>query len=150
MKRIQISIQREPAAADLPLPVYMTSGSSGADLYAAEDTEVVLEPGEIRAVSAGIRVSIPIGFEAQIRPRSGLALKHGITLINTPGTIDSDYRGLIKIPLINLGKAAFSVTRGMRIAQMVIQEVVRAEFTESADLETSERGEGGFGHTGTR
>ncbi len=118
------------------------------DLVSAETQEVVLRPGDTRLVSTGIRISLPAGYEAQVRPRSGLALKHGITLLNSPGTIDSDYRGLISVILINHGKQDFTVTRGMRIAQMVIQEYVQAEWEETPELDATARSAGGFGHTG--
>jgi dUTP pyrophosphatase len=118
------------------------------DLVSAETQEIVLRPGETRLVSTGIRISLPAGYEAQVRPRSGLALKHGITLLNSPGTIDSDYRGLISVILINHGRENFTVTRGMRLAQMVIQEVIRAEWEETDSLDSTARAAGGFGHTG--
>lgn len=118
------------------------------DLVSAETQEIVLRPGDTRLVSTGIRISLPAGYEAQVRPRSGLALKHGITLLNSPGTIDSDYRGLISVILINHGREDFRVTRGMRLAQMVIQEVVRAEWEEASELDSTARAAGGFGHTG--
>ena len=120
------------------------------DLCADLEREIVLAPGEIRLVSTGIYVSIPRGYEAEIRPRSGLALKHGISLVNTPGTIDSDYRGLLSIIMINHGKAPFTVRRGDRVAQMVIKEVVRASIEVREDLDLTARAAGGFGHTGTR
>ena len=118
------------------------------DLVSAEAQEIVLRPGETKLVSTGIRISLPPGYEAQVRPRSGLALKHGITLLNSPGTIDSDYRGLISVILINHGRENFTVTRRMRLAQMVIQEVVRAEWVEVSSLDATARAAGGFGHTG--
>lgn len=118
------------------------------DLVSAEAQDIVLRPGETKLVSTGIRISLPEGYEAQVRPRSGLALKHGITLLNSPGTIDSDYRGLISVILINHGRENFTVTRGMRLAQMVIQEVVRAEWEEVQSLDATARAAGGFGHTG--
>ncbi|MDD5439425.1 MAG: dUTP diphosphatase [Candidatus Omnitrophica bacterium] len=154
MKRITIKIRKKEGCSDLPLPAYATSGSSGMDLYADVESEVLLEPLEIKLISAGIYISIPEGYEAQIRPRSGLALKHGITMVNTPGTIDSDYRGLISLIVINLGKAAYRIRRGDRIAQMVIKEVVRADLDEAgtdgrpAALDETARSTGGFGHTG--
>ncbi|MDP8260790.1 MAG: dUTP diphosphatase, partial [Candidatus Kappaea frigidicola] len=131
-----------------PLPKYMSIGSSGMDLYADTQGEVSLNPQEVKLISAGIYIDIPLGYEAQIRPRSGLALKHGITVLNTPGTIDSDYRGLIQIILINVGKEPFPIKRGDRIAQMVIKEVVQVNIEEVDELEDTSRGEGGFGHTG--
>lgn len=118
------------------------------DLYADVDGEVTLSPGEIKLVSSGIYLSIPEGYEAEIRPRSGLALKHGVSLVNTPGTIDSDYRGLLSLIMINHGKATFVIKRGDRIAQMVIKEVLRAEIEVSDSLDETIRSSGGFGHTG--
>ncbi len=148
MKKIALKIKRKENTQDLPLPKYMSVGSSGMDLYADTQGEVSLNPQEVKLISAGIYIDIPLGYEAQIRPRSGLALKHGITVLNTPGTIDSDYRGLIQIILINVGKEPFPIKRGDRIAQMVIKEVVQAEVKEITELEDTSRGEGGFGHTG--
>jgi dUTP pyrophosphatase len=145
---LKILIKRKDDAKDLPIPKYATAGSSGVDLYADVDGEVALNPHEIKLISCGIYISIPEGYEAQIRPRSGLALKHGITLVNAPGTIDSDYRGLIGLIVTNLGKDEFIVTRGMRLAQMVIQKVTQAEFIETEDLDDTKRAAGGFGHTG--
>jgi len=126
----------------------MTKGSSGVDLYSAEPDNVVIQPREIRLISTGIRISLPQGYEAQIRPRSGLALKHGITLVNTPGTIDSDYRGVISLIMVNLSDKPFVVERGMRVAQMVIQEFVSADFEMVTELDQTARSTGGFGHTG--
>ena len=148
MKKIKIKIRRKDSARDIPLPKYLTKGSSGMDLYADVERELILEPGAIKLVSCGIHLSIPEGFEAEIRPRSGLALKHGITLVNTPGTIDSDYRGLLSLIMTNLGKIPFTIKRGDRVAQMVIKEVVRAEFDEEKELDETVRSAGGFGHTG--
>ncbi|MFW6138580.1 MAG: dUTP diphosphatase [Spirochaetota bacterium] len=136
---------------NLPLPRYMSSGASGIDLYADVEEDIDIMPGSYRAVPAGIAVSIPSGYEAQIRPRSGLALEHGITLLNSPGTIDSDYRGEIKVLLINHGARPFRVKGGMRIAQMVIARVDRARIVEvegQKELEVTRRNTGGFGHTG--
>ena len=118
------------------------------DLCADVPGELILAPGEIRLIPTGISVTIPTGYEGQVRPRSGLALKHGITLVNTPGTIDSDYRGVVALPLINLGKEAFVIKRGMRLAQLVLQEVVRADIECVDSLEETSRAAGGFGHTG--
>ena len=126
----------------------MSDGASGMDLCAAVPHDVVIQPGEIKLISTGISVSIPAGYEAQIRPRSGLALKHGITFVNTPGTIDSDYRGVISLIVTNLGKEPYAIKRGSRLAQMVIQEVVRAEMVEVDELVDTARSHGGFGHTG--
>lgn len=118
------------------------------DLYADVETETVISPGEIKLISCGIYIELPEGYEAQTRPRSGLALKHGITLVNTPGTIDSDYRGLVNLIVTNLGKEDFRIERGHRLAQMVIREVTRADFQEVEELGETERAHGGFGHTG--
>jgi len=130
------------------LPQYMSEAASGMDLYAAVDKAVQLERSEIKLIPTGIHIELPLGYEAQVRPRSGLALKYGVTLVNTPGTIDSDYRGEIGIILCNFGKERFTVERGMRIAQLVIQPVFRAELIEVDCLEETRRGAGGFGHTG--
>ena len=132
----------------MPLPRYATAGSSGMDLYADVEGEVVLPPGEIKLISAGVYLSMPEGYEAEIRPRSGLALKHGISFVNTPGTIDSDYRGLISLIMINHGNEPFKIKRGDRIAQMVINEVVRANIAVKESLDDTVRSGGGFGHTG--
>ncbi|MFH1552393.1 MAG: dUTP diphosphatase [Candidatus Omnitrophota bacterium] len=145
---MKVRIKRKESARDLPIPAYATRGSSGVDLYADVEGPVVITPGEIKLVSCGIYIELPEGYEAQIRPRSGLALKHGITLVNTPGTIDSDYRGLINLIVINLGKEDFCVNRGHRLAQMVIRDVTRAEFLEIEELGETERAHDGFGHTG--
>ncbi len=144
--KVILRVKRE--GEDIPLPSYITDGSSGLDLRSAED--VVIPPGEWRAVSTGIRISLPPGYEAQVRPRSGLALKYGVTVLNAPGTIDSDYRGIIKVILINHGKKAFWIRRGDRIAQMVITRVEQVEVEEVEILDETSRGEGGFGHTGLR
>ncbi len=144
--KVILRVKRE--GEDIPLPSYITDGSSGLDLRSAED--VVIPPGEWRAVSTGIRISLPSGYEAQVRPRSGLALKYGVTVLNAPGTIDSDYRGIIKVILINHGKKAFWIRRGDRIAQMVITRVEQVEVEEVEILDETSRGEGGFGHTGLR
>jgi dUTP pyrophosphatase len=146
MPAISVQIARLPHGEGLPLPQQATPGSAGYDLASAED--VVLQPMERKLVSTGIRIAIPPGYECQIRPRSGLAIRHGISLPNTPATIDSDYRGEIKVPMINLGAEAFSITRGMRIAQMIFAEVAPARFELVNELPESDRGEGGFGSTG--
>ena len=148
MHTVQVKVMRKKGCEDLPLPRYMSEAASGMDLYAAVDGLVYLECNEIKLVPTGIHIELPFGYEAQVRPRSGLALKYGLTIVNTPGTIDSDYRGEIGIILCNLGKERFTLERGMRIAQLVIQPVVRAELIEVENLENSRRGEGGFGHTG--
>ncbi len=126
----------------------MSEGAAGLDLCADVERDLPVHPGEIKLVSTGLSVSIPLGYEAQIRPRSGLALKHGITLVNTPGTVDSDYRGVISLILTNLGKETYTIKRGARLAQMVIHEVVRAEIFEAEELESTGRAQSGFGHTG--
>lgn len=145
---VKVKIKRRPGTEDLPLPAYMTAGAAGMDLYAAVEEEVVLHPGERRLIPTGLYISLPPGYEAQIRPRSGLALRHGISMVNTPGTIDSDYRGEIGVILINHGEEPFIVRRGDRIAQMVVSRVERVEWEEVDALDESERGSGGFGHTG--
>ena len=133
---------------DIPLPRYMTPLSAGMDLHAAPGSDLVLSPGAITLVPTGFAVAIPAGFEAQIRPRSGLAVKHGIGLINSPGTIDADYRGEVKIGLINLGPKAYTIQRGDRVAQLVVAAVQRADLQLVAELDTTEHQAGGFGHTG--
>jgi len=148
MNKIQVKVMRKQGSEDLPLPQYMSEAASGMDLYAAVDNAVQLERHEIKLIPTGVHIELPLGYEAQVRPRSGLALKHGLTIVNTPGTIDSDYRGEIGIILCNLGKERFTVERGMRIAQLVIQPVFRAELIEVECLEETRRGTGGFGHTG--
>ncbi len=148
MKTIKILLKKKEGCQDLPVPRYATSGSSGVDLYADVSKETVLLPGDIKLISAGIYISIPKGYEAEVRPRSGLAIKHGISLVNTPGTIDSDYRGLVNLIMINHGKEPFTLHRGDRIAQMVIKEVVVAEIKVTDDLDDTVRSHGGFGHTG--
>ena len=148
MKKIKIAIKRKNSARDLPLPSYATSGSSCMDLLADVDGEACLNPGDIKLISCGIYLSIPEGFEAEVRPRSGLALKHGITLVNTPGTIDSDYRGLISLIMTNIGKEPFVIKRGDRVAQLAIKEVVKVELEEAGELDDTARSHGGFGHTG--
>ena len=143
---IRIAITRLPHGEGLPLPSYATGGAAGLDIVAAED--LTLAPGARHAVATGFAIAIPAGYEGQVRPRSGLALKHGITCLNTPGTIDSDYRGEIKVILVNLGTEPFEVKRGMRIAQLVPAPVLRADFAEVDSLEPTHRGTGGFGSTG--
>ena len=143
---IRIQISRLPHGDGLPLPAYATPGAAGLDVVAAEDFD--LQPGQRHAVATGFKVAIPDGYEIQVRPRSGLAFRHGISVPNTPGTIDSDYRGELKILLINHGSKPFAVRRGERIAQLVPAAVTRAEFEETADLCETIRGHGGFGSTG--
>jgi dUTP pyrophosphatase len=134
--------------ADIPLPRYMTPHASGMDICAAVTSSVEMAPGDIALIPSGFAVALPEGYEAQIRPRSGLAVTHGIGIINSPGTIDADYRGEVQIALINLGKTGFTINRGDRIAQMVIHRVYRAEFSVVDTLDASQRSSGGFGHTG--
>ncbi|OGX11197.1 MAG: deoxyuridine 5'-triphosphate nucleotidohydrolase [Omnitrophica bacterium RIFOXYB12_FULL_50_7] len=148
MNKINIEIKTLPHFEGLPLPQHMTEGASGIDLLAACQEPITLHPGDRVLVPTGIIIALPKNLEAQIRPRSGLAIKHGITLLNTPGTIDSDYRGEIQVILINHAKETFIVTRGMRIAQMVLAEVVKAKLEVVDNLEATRRGAGGFGHTG--
>jgi dUTP pyrophosphatase len=145
---ITVRIKRLVAGRDLALPTRMTEHAAGFDLSAAVLEKTTIQPGEIRLIPCGFSMALPPGYEAQVRPRSGLASRHGITMINAPGTIDADYRGEVLVPLINLGKAAFVVERGMRIAQMVIVPVPRVEMIEVDELDSTARGEGGFGHTG--
>ncbi len=145
---MKVAIQRLKHAPDLPLPAYASAGAAGVDLLAAIEGHVMLAPGQYRAVPTGIALALPQGFEAQLRPRSGLALRHGITVLNAPGTIDSDYRGEVTAILINHGDDHFAITRGMKIAQLVIAAVTRVEWVETADLEPTARGEAGFGSTG--
>ena len=143
-----VHVKRLPHGADLPLPSYATPDSAGVDLLAAVPDAVVLAPGERRLIPTGIAIALPPGTEAQVRPRSGLALRHGITLANTPGTIDADYRGEIGVILINHGEEPFAIDRGMRIAQMVVAPVLQLDWEEAAELDASERAAGGFGSTG--
>ena len=143
---MKIKILRLAHATDLPLPSYATSGSAGLDLRAAES--LILKPGGRALVATGIAIALPKNVEAQVRPRSGLAVKHGITVLNAPGTIDSDYRGEIKVPLINLGTDEFAIARGDRIAQMVVAPVVQVMLTEVTTLDETVRGQGGFGSSG--
>jgi len=145
---ITVKIKRLEHGRDVPLPVRMTEHAAGFDLYAAVSHNMTLQPGEIRLIPCGFAMALPAGYEAQVRPRSGLASRHGITLINTPGTIDADYRGEVQVPMINLGKQPFIVERGMRIAQMVVMPVPAVKLVEVDDLDKTSRGKGGFGHTG--
>lgn len=143
---IAIRLKRLPHGEGLPLPCYATAHAAGMDVVSAEDATIA--PGERRAVATGFAIAIPEGYEVQVRPRSGLALKHGITCLNTPGTIDADYRGEVKVILANLGHAPFAIARGDRIAQLVPAPVQRAHWSEVAELDETERGTGGFGSTG--
>lgn len=144
----RVAILQLEHGKNLPLPAYATAYSAGVDLFAAVAGDVILAPGERKLVPTGIAVALPEGYEAQVRPRSGLALKSGVTVLNAPGTIDADYRGEVGVLLINLGDAPFTVTRGMRIAQMVVAPYTRVRWDEAAALEDSARGTGGFGSTG--
>ena len=150
MTPIEVPLQRLPHGAGLPLPSYATVDAAGLDLLAAVAEPIELAPGARRLVPTGISIALPPGYEAQLRPRSGLALKHGVTLLNSPGTIDADYRGEVGVILINLGEAPFRLQRGDRIAQLVIAPVARLAWRESETLPESARGPGGFGSTGRR
>ncbi len=145
-----VQLKRLPGNEDVQLPRKMSELASGFDLYAAVEEPITLQPGERKLIPTGIAISMPPELEAQIRPRSGLAFKHGITCLNTPGTIDADYRGEIKVLLINLGQAPFTIERNERIAQMVFQVVPQVQFELVDELSETERGAGGFGHTGTK
>ena len=148
MERPTVRIARLDGAHDLPLPAYQTPHSSGMDVYAAVAEPLVIQPGERALVPTGFAVAVPPGYEAQVRPRSGLALRHGVMLVNSPGTIDSDYRGPVAVIMLNGGAEPFVVRRGDRIAQMVIAPVCRAQLREVPAVDDTARGEGGFGHTG--
>ncbi len=143
-----IAVRRLPHAAGLPLPQYATKDAAGADLVAALESDVTLQPGARMAIPTGLQIALPAGFEAQVRPRSGLAARHGITVLNAPGTIDADYRGEVMVLLVNLGSEPVTLRRGDRIAQMVIAPVTQARFSETSELDNTARGEGGFGSTG--
>ncbi len=147
-KKIQFTWLIPPAEQNLNLPHYETSGAAGMDVEAAVKERICIPPGEIVLLPTGFAVALPIGYELQVRPRSGLAVKHGITLINSPGTIDADYRGEVRIALINLGKNIFTVNRGDRIAQLILAPVVHGCLDIVEELDVTERGAGGFGHTG--
>ena len=143
---VRIAVARLPHGEGLPLPAYASAGAAGMDVVSAEALD--LAPGARAAVATGLTMAIPDGYEVQVRPRSGLALKHGLTVANAPGTIDSDYRGELKVILVNLGDAAVAIARGMRIAQLVVAPVVQGRFDEVASLDATARGTGGFGSTG--
>jgi dUTP pyrophosphatase len=145
---VTISVSALPHFGDLPLPAYASPGAAGMDIAAAIGTDIVIAPGARYAVPSGLAMAVPSGHEVQIRPRSGLALRHGITVANAPGTIDSDYRGEVKVILVNLGEAPFTITRGMRIAQMVVAPVIQASLILADSLDATDRGDGGFGSTG--
>jgi dUTP pyrophosphatase len=148
MERVTIKVKRLNNNLDLPLPTYQSDGSSGLDLYAAVVEDLMLQPGDIRLIPTGLSISLPRGYEAQIRPRSGLALRYGLGLVNSPGTIDSDYRGEVGLIVINWGKGSFTIKRGDRIAQMVISKVYRGVIQEIDEIDSTQRGNGGFGHSG--
>jgi len=145
---VTIAVSTLPHFGDLPLPAYESAGAAGMDIAAAIDSDIVIAPGERCAVPTGLAMAVPAGHEIQVRPRSGLALRHGVTVANAPGTIDSDYRGEVMVLLINLGDAPFTITRGMRVAQMVVAPVIQASVAVARSLDTTDRGEGGFGSTG--
>jgi dUTP pyrophosphatase len=149
MTSIDVQVIRLPHGADLPLPEYQSAQAAGLDLLAAVTADVILSPGKRAVIPTGIAIALPAGSEAQVRPRSGLAARHGITVLNTPGTIDADYRGEIQVVLINLSEDPYVVRRGARIAQLVIAPVLRARISESRTLTDTGRGSGGFGSTGT-
>jgi dUTP pyrophosphatase len=150
MPEIRVAIKALPHAAGLDLPAYATTHAAGMDLCAAVANDVVLAPGSRALIPTGLTIALSEGYEAQVRPRSGLALKHGITVLNSPGTIDADYRGEVQVILANLGTEPFTITRGMRIAQMVVASYARVEWEEVSELPESERGAGGFGSTGLK
>ena len=147
MEKIQIHIQKIAGSDDIPFPRYMTEQAAGMDIFAAVPSDEIILPGKRSKIPTGIAISLPEGYEAQIRPRSGLAIHQGITLLNSPGTIDADYRGEIALIVINHGDAPFVVQRGMRLAQMIISKVCQAQWVESSALTETVRGSGGFGHT---
>ncbi|MBS8261641.1 dUTP diphosphatase [Roseibium polysiphoniae] len=146
---VRLELKRLPHGADLPLPAYQSDLAAGLDLLAAVDEPLVLSPGKRALVPTGLAMALPAGFEGQVRPRSGLAAKNGVTVLNTPGTIDADYRGEVKVILINLGDEPFTVERGARIAQLVVAPVLQADLIEVESLRETQRGAGGFGSTGT-
>jgi dUTP pyrophosphatase len=148
MQEVIVLVQRLPGHDDLPLPTYMTPHAAGMDLVAAVTEPMVIEPGGRALIPTGLKLAIPPGFEGQVRPRSGLALRHGITMLNTPGTIDADYRGELQLIVANLGEIEFCIKRGDRIAQLIIAPVAKARLEVVETLEQTDRGEGGFGHTG--
>jgi len=145
---VRVAVAREPGCEDIPLPAYETDHAAGMDLRAAVRDPITLEPGARALVPTGIRIALPPGTEAQVRPRSGLAIRHGVSMVNTPGTIDADYRGEIRVILINHGQEPFLIGRGDRIAQLVVAPVLRAAWDLVDDLDATARGDGGFGHTG--
>jgi len=146
---VRVAVKRLPHGADLPLPAYATEGAAGLDLMAAVETEVILAPGARALIPTGLAIALPRGYEAQLRPRSGLAFKHGVTVLNAPGTIDADYRGEVGVILVNLGVEPFTVRRGERIAQFVAAKLTRARLVVVESVGETARGVGGFGSTGT-
>jgi dUTP pyrophosphatase len=147
MEKIKVCIQKIVGSEDIPLPTYMTEQAAGMDICAAVSEEIIILPGQRQKIPTGIMISLPEGYEAQIRPRSGLAINQGITLLNSPGTIDADYRGEIALIVINHGSEPFTVTRRMRLAQMVVQKIFQVDWVEASELDNTSRGSGGFGHT---
>lgn len=150
MERIEVEIERLPGSEDLPLPQYMSEGASAMDVHAALSGSTVLDPGEIALIPTGLAIAVPPGHECQVRSRSGLALEHGVVVLNSPGTVDSDYRGEVGVILANLGSAPFTVARGDRIAQLVVARVSEVAWIEKTKLPSTARQDGGFGHTGRR
>ncbi len=150
MPSVSVAVVKLPHAENLNLPAYATEHAAGMDLCAAVEHDVTLLPGERKLIPTGLTIALPEGYEAQVRPRSGLALKNGVTVLNSPGTIDADYRGEVQVILANLGQEPFTITRGMRIAQMVVAAYARASWSEEKELPSSARGAGGFGSTGTK
>ncbi len=148
MNTVEVAVVRLDNGADLPLPTYATPDSAGIDLLAAVDADITIEPGARALVPTGIAIALPVGYEAQVRPRSGLALRDGVTVLNSPGTIDADYRGEVGVILANLGDKSFLIQRGSRVAQLVVAPVVRLTWSEVPELPDSDRGSGGFGSTG--
>lgn len=148
LNELQVAIQQLPEHADLPLPAYQSEHAAAMDLPAAVREPVTIAPGTIAMIPCGFSLAVPVGYEAQVRPRSGLAIKSGLTVVNAPGTIDADYRGEVKVGLINLGKDPVTIERGMRIAQLLIAPVMHVSWQKVDTLPTTQRGEGGFGHTG--
>jgi dUTP pyrophosphatase len=147
MTALGVAIQRLPHGADLDLPAYQSAGAAGLDLCAALTEEVILDPGARTLVPTGFAIALPDGYEAQVRPRSGLAARHGVTVLNAPGTVDADYRGEVKVLLVNLGQAPFAIRRGLRVAQLVVAPVTRVRWEEAPSLPASARAAGGFGST---
>lgn len=147
---LKLQIKKLPHGQDLPLPRYMSELAAGMDLYAAVNSELIIPPGEWKLVPTGLAIALPGGYEAQVRPRSGLALKQGVSILNTPGTVDADYRGEVGVILMNHSKQDLVIKRGDRIAQMIINKIERLELEEVSDLSSTDRGAGGFGHTGVK